>query len=44
MVGILPPRMPKGGSDRVTFATLAWWAIEQLKLKYPHADFNQITF
>jgi hypothetical protein len=44
MVGILHSGMPKGGSNHVTYATPAWWAIEQLKLKYPHADFNRIVF
>ncbi|KAG9074875.1 hypothetical protein FRC06_010411, partial [Ceratobasidium sp. 370] len=44
MVGILHSGMPKGGSNHVTYATHTWWAIEQLKLKYPHADFNRITF
>lgn len=44
MVGILHSGMPKGGSNHVTYATPAWWAIEQLKLKYPHADFNRIAF
>ncbi|KAI0254466.1 hypothetical protein BJV78DRAFT_1152216 [Lactifluus subvellereus] len=44
MVGILHSGMPKGGSNHVTYATPAWWAIEQLKAKYPHADLNRITF
>ncbi|ETW75104.1 hypothetical protein HETIRDRAFT_481777 [Heterobasidion irregulare TC 32-1] len=44
MVGVLHSGMPKGGSNHVTYATPAWWAIEQLKLKYPHADFNRLTF
>ncbi|EIW74718.1 hypothetical protein CONPUDRAFT_170052 [Coniophora puteana RWD-64-598 SS2] len=44
MVGILHSGMPKGGSNHVTYATPAWWAIEQLKLKYPHADFDRTAF
>jgi len=44
MVGILHSGMPKSGSSHVTYATPAWWAIEQLKVKYPHADFNRTTF
>ncbi|KAH9179857.1 hypothetical protein EDB89DRAFT_1900916 [Lactarius sanguifluus] len=44
MVGILHSGMPKGGSNHVTYVTPAWWAIEQLKLEYPHADFNRIAF
>ncbi|KZT09279.1 uncharacterized protein LAESUDRAFT_748449 [Laetiporus sulphureus 93-53] len=44
MVGILHSGMPKGGSNHVTYATPAWWAIEQLKLKYPHADSDRIAF
>ena len=44
MVGIIHSGMPKGGNNHVTFATPAWWALEQLKVKYPHADFNRIAF
>ena len=44
MVGIPEWRMPKGGSNHVTYATPAWWAMEQFKLKYPHADFDRIAF
>ncbi|KAG6887384.1 hypothetical protein C0995_015686 [Termitomyces sp. Mi166 len=44
MVGIIHPGMPKGESNHVTYATPAWWAIEQLMVKYPHADFNRTTF
>ena len=44
MVGILHSGMLKSGGTHVTYATPAWWAIEQLKLKYPHADFNRTTF
>ncbi len=42
MVGILHSGMPK--SNHVTYAIPAWWAIDQLKLKYPHADFNRTAF
>lgn len=44
MVGIIHSGMPKGSSNHVTYATPAWWAIEQLKLKYPHADFDRTAF
>ena len=44
MVGILHSGMLKDGSNHVTYATPAWWAIEQLMVKYPHADFNGIAF
>ncbi|KZV67002.1 hypothetical protein PENSPDRAFT_636316 [Peniophora sp. CONT] len=44
MVGILHSGMPREGSNHVTFATPAWWAIEQLKKQYPHADFNRTAF
>jgi hypothetical protein len=44
MVGILHSGMPKGGSNHVTYATPAWWAIEQLKPKYLYADCNRIAF
>ena len=43
MVGILHSGM-QGVSNHVTFATPAWWAIEQIKCKYPNADFNRVTF
>ena len=45
MVGILHSGMLNGPkSSHVAFATPAWWAIEQLKLKYPHADFDRTAF
>jgi len=40
MVSILHSGLAKGGSNYVTYATPAWWAIEQLKAQYPHADFS----
>ncbi|KAH8992998.1 hypothetical protein EDB92DRAFT_1934676 [Lactarius akahatsu] len=44
MVGILRSVMEKGGSSHVTYATPTWWAIDQLKLRYPYADFNRVDF
>ncbi|KAJ6463332.1 hypothetical protein C8R45DRAFT_1220189 [Mycena sanguinolenta] len=44
MAGILHSGMPRGISDHVTFATPAWWALEQIKIKYPFADFNRTKF
>ena len=44
MLAILHSGMPKGLSSHVTYGTPAWWAIEQLKVHYPHADFNRTTF
>ncbi len=44
MVGILHSGMPIGGSNHVTYATPAWWAIEQIMVEYPCADFNRIAF
>ncbi|KAJ2927242.1 hypothetical protein H1R20_g9853, partial [Candolleomyces eurysporus] len=44
MLAIVHSGMPKGLSSRVTFATPAWWAIEQIRLKYPNADFNRESF
>ncbi|KAI0055877.1 hypothetical protein BV25DRAFT_1872997 [Artomyces pyxidatus] len=44
MVGIIHSGMPRGGSNHVTYATPAGWAIEQLKVRHPHADFNRTTF
>ncbi|KAI0287829.1 hypothetical protein BC826DRAFT_1188789 [Russula brevipes] len=39
MVGILHSGMPKGRSSHVTYATPAWWVVQKIKAKYPHADF-----
>jgi len=36
--------LPIGGSNHVTYATPAWWAIEQIMVEYPCADFNRIAF
>lgn len=46
MVGILHSGMRKGGGGgvHVMYATPAWWAIEQLKLEYPYADFERTVF
>ncbi|CAE6519816.1 unnamed protein product [Rhizoctonia solani] len=44
MLAILHSGMPKGGHSHVTYGTPAWWVVEQLKLHYPHADFNRTTF
>jgi len=44
MLGILHSGMLKGGSNHVTFATPAEFAINQLKIMYPYADFNRTTF
>ena len=38
MLSILHSGMPKGGSNHVTFATPAEFAIEQLRKRYPYAD------
>ncbi|KAF8600150.1 hypothetical protein BDV93DRAFT_608826 [Ceratobasidium sp. AG-I] len=44
MLAILHSGMMKGLSSHVTFGTPAWWAIEQLRARYPHADFNRTSF
>jgi hypothetical protein len=44
MVGILHSGMPKGASNHVTYASPAWWVLEQIKLHYPHADFYRTIF
>ena len=44
MVGILHSALSNSGSNHVAYATPAWWAIEQLKLQYPHADFDHDHF
>lgn len=43
MVGILHSRLSRG-TGHVTFATPAWWIIEKLKVRYPHADFDRQSF
>lgn len=44
MVGILHSGMPKGTSNHVTFATPAYFALDQIKLHYPNADFYRESF
>ena len=44
MLGIIHSGMPKGDSNYVTFATPAGFVIEQIKKRYPHADFDRTTF
>ena len=44
MLAIPHSSMPKGLSSHITYGTPAWWAVEQLKGHYPHADFNHTTF
>ena len=46
MVGLLHSGMSRGGSTsaHVTYATPAWWLIDRIKAKYPHADFNRTTW
>ncbi|GJJ09180.1 hypothetical protein Clacol_003402 [Clathrus columnatus] len=44
MLAILHSGMPRGLNSHVTFATPAWWVLEQLRVHYPYADFNRATF
>jgi hypothetical protein len=44
MVGILHSGMRKFDGNHVTFATPAWWAIEQIMTEYPYADFDRTAF
>ncbi|KAI0032626.1 hypothetical protein K488DRAFT_49453 [Vararia minispora EC-137] len=44
MVAILHSGMPRGLSSHVTFATPAHFIIEQIKLRYPKADFARLEF
>jgi hypothetical protein len=39
MVGILHSGMLNGASSHVTYATPAYWVVQKIKAKYPHADF-----
>jgi hypothetical protein len=43
MVGIMHSGLWKGSISHVTYATPAWWVIDQLKRQYPYADFNRET-
>jgi hypothetical protein len=46
MVGLLHSGQSRCGSARayVTYATPAWWLIDRIKAKYPHADFNRTAW
>ncbi|KAH6919020.1 hypothetical protein BKA70DRAFT_1381645 [Coprinopsis sp. MPI-PUGE-AT-0042] len=44
MAGLVHSGIKDRGCSHVTFATPAWWVIEQVKLKYPHADFDRTMF
>lgn len=39
IVGFLHSGMPKGLSNHVTYATPAWWFLEQILKQYPNAIF-----
>ncbi|KAH6919021.1 hypothetical protein BKA70DRAFT_39343 [Coprinopsis sp. MPI-PUGE-AT-0042] len=44
MVGFVHSGTRYDECTHVTLATPAWWVLEQVKLKYPHADFDRSTF
>ncbi|KAF8300124.1 hypothetical protein DL93DRAFT_2091041 [Clavulina sp. PMI_390] len=46
MVGLLHSSVsdPMRGNSCITYATPAWWVIEKLKERYPHADFSRTSF
>jgi hypothetical protein len=44
MVAILHSGMPRGFSSHVTFATPTHFVIDQIKLRYPKADFARLEF
>ncbi|QRV97300.1 transmembrane protein [Ceratobasidium sp. AG-Ba] len=44
MLAILHSAIGKGHYSHVSFGTPAWWVIEQLKTRYPHADFDRTSF
>jgi len=44
MVAFLHSGMPRGMSSHVTFGTPAHFVLEQIRKRYPHADFNRVTF
>ncbi|KAG2007121.1 hypothetical protein CC2G_014839 [Coprinopsis cinerea AmutBmut pab1-1] len=43
-IGILHSGIVNGNNSLVTYATPAWWVIEQLRAQYPYADFNRDHF
>ncbi|KAF9054587.1 hypothetical protein BJ165DRAFT_1439979 [Panaeolus papilionaceus] len=46
MVGLLHSGKTRGPHSTTTFVTYlipAWWIIDRIKTKYPHADFNQTS-
>ncbi|KAF8331935.1 uncharacterized protein EI90DRAFT_2919026 [Cantharellus anzutake] len=44
MVAFLHSGMPRGMSSHVTFGTPAHFVRDQIKKRYPHADFDRVTF
>ncbi|KAG8729916.1 hypothetical protein FRC11_007753 [Ceratobasidium sp. 423] len=44
MVAFLHSGMPRGMSSHVTFGTPAHFVLEQIRKRYPYADFNRVTF
>ena len=44
MLAILHSGMSTGQGSHVAFGTPAWWAVDQLKGHYEHADFDRTTF
>lgn len=44
MVAVLHSGMPRGSSSHVTFATPAHFVLDQIKLRYPNADFDRLVF
>lgn len=43
-LAVLHSGMPRGLSNHVTFGTPACWVVDQLLLRYKHADFNREAF
>ncbi len=44
MLAVLHSGMPRGSSSHVSFATPAHFVLEQIKLRYPNADFDRLEF
>jgi len=44
MVGLLHSANLKENASHVSYATPAWWILEKIKERYPHADFWRENF
>jgi len=43
-LAVLHSGMSRGFHNHVTYGTPLWWAIQQIKVQYPYAEFYEITY